>query len=562
LISKTQTPSPFSIGGNMGVSYEGYGLSMNPAGNYYSARRPWNLLRFTFAPTFNIGQLNIPVNFNFTPMQTNFTTPSTMGGFGSIGGSPQNFWQFLTNPLNNFGIAPEYKWAKLELGTQYLNYSDLSTGDIGLFGYGFELKPGKFRVKFFNGVSQRPINYNAFSTPQILGAYQRNNWMAQLGMEEEGKYSMSLNFAKGKDQMNSVNPPPPISSNIFPQEGFTASFVLKTIIAKNYYFNTELAHSIYTTDATQALSVLGAKDLQPFITGHTSTKADNAVVASIGRKSSNFDIGFSTKYFGAGFQTAGYPFMQPDRFDYTLNTRINTWKNKMNITASIGQRINNLSNNTTKTKQLIVNTNWFVQFTEHFSLNANYNNMGFETAGFSALKNVSNDISISPSYNWTSTNIMHLLTGSYTFSKYKEQLLVPGFTITENVSNTALLTYVPTFLKKKLTTDFTLMYFINDMTSLNTTVSMISFTSNIGIPLAKNKFTAKGQLVYTYNETNGSSAGNNIIATAGADWMVTKKLKWNLSMTGNLFKYSSNFFSPNAQYLESTLKTALMYSFK
>src|ERR1035437_5864735 len=120
-----QTPkTPNSISGNMGVSYDGYGLNLNPDGNYYTARRPWNLLRFTFAPTFNIGKWSVPVNFNFSPMQTNFVTPSTLGGFGSIGGGPQNVWQFLTNPLNNFGVAPTYKWVQLQLGTQYLHYSD------------------------------------------------------------------------------------------------------------------------------------------------------------------------------------------------------------------------------------------------------------------------------------------------------------------------------------------------------------------------------------------------------------------------------------------------------
>ncbi|MEQ1625142.1 MAG: hypothetical protein ABL870_10650, partial [Sediminibacterium sp.] len=559
-MAQTKKPT-FSVGGNAGISYEGYGLSMNPAGNYYAARRPWNLLRFNFSPTFNFGKLSLPFNMNFTPMQTNFTTPST-GGFGSIGSGSQNLWQFLTNPLNNIGVSPTYKWAKLQLGTQYLNYSELSTGDIGLFGYGFELNPGKFRVKFFNGVSQRPINYDAFANPQIIGAYQRNNWMVQLGMEEEGKYTLNLNFAKGKDKINSVNPAPPSSSSILPQEGIVAGIVLKTTIAKDYYFNTELAQSIYTMDQMAAISVLGSKDFQPFISSRISTKSDNAFTASIGRKTSKLDLGFTTKYIGAGFQTAGYPFMQPDRFDYTVNTRFNAWKGKMNITASFGQRINNVSNNTIKTKQLIANTNVFVQFSEKFSLNANYNNMGFEAFGSFALRNVSNDISISPSYNWKSTNIMHLLTGNYSFSKYKEQLFYNPFTLTDNVSNTALITYLPSFLQKKYTTDFTLMYFTNNITSLNIHNSMFSATSNVGIPLAKDKIKATGQLMYTYNVLNGISQGNNIIATAGCDWNISKKMKWNLSLIGNLFKYSSAFTPPNAQYLESTLRTSLVYSFK
>ena len=565
---KTKTKNhftPFSVTGNMGLSYDGYGLNLNPNGNYYTARRPWNLVRFTFAPTFNFGKLSLPFNFSFTPTQTNFVTPSTLGGFGSIGGRAQNVWQFLTNPLNNFGISPTYKWAQLQLGTQYLHYSDLSTGDIGMFGYGFALNPGKFRIKFFNGVSQRPISYDALATPPIIGAYQRNNWMTQLGMEEEGKYSISLNFAKSKDIINSVSPAPPAISGILPQEGLTASFVLKTIIAKDYYFNTELAHSIYTTDETQAPSIVGVKGFQPFITSLISTKADNALQASFGRKSKNFDIGISTKYLGAGFQTAGYPFMQGDRFDYTINTRFNAWKNKMNITASLGQRVNNLSSTTLRSKQFIANVNWFTQFSDHFTLNANYNNFGFETTGSTGLRNVANDISVNPTYNWTTTNMLHLITMTYSFSKYAEQLNFFPFTTTLNTTNTILLTYIPTFFKKQLTTDFTLMYFTNKVPLIlpnYLVTNLYSATGNISIPVAKKKITGKGQLMYTYNESNGNSGGNNILATAGADWNINKKLKWNLSMTGNLFKYGNTFIPPNAQYLESTLRTSLMYRFK
>ncbi|NNV55069.1 hypothetical protein [Limnovirga soli] len=568
LFAQQPSPPKISLGGSMGVSYEGYGLDLNPAGSYYAPRRPWNLVRFNFAPTFNFGKWGLPVNINFTPQQTNFVTPSTLGGYGSIGGKPQNLWQFLTNPLNNFGVSPKYKWAELQLGTQYLNYSELSTGDIGLFGYGFALTPKKFRVRFFNGVSQRPISYNALATPPIIGAYQRNNWMAQLGMEEEGKYSVSLNFAKGKDKLSSVNPAPPALSGILPQEGFTASFVVKTTIAKNYYFNSEFAHSIYTLDETQPLTVIGVKDLQPFIKANTSTLADNAAKISIGRKSKNFDIGISTKYLGAGFQTAGYPFMQPDRWDYTLNTRLNAWKNKMNITASIGQRMNNLSNTTLKSKQLIANVNWFTQFSDHFSVNAFYSNFGFQTSGINGLRNVANDLSINPTYTWTTEKIMHNITGTYSWSKYDERTNYNPLVTTHNNTHTALITYIPTYLNKKVSTDFTAMYFLNKTPLLPNQflkTTFYSLSSNIGLPIARDKLKLKGQLMYTYNKTDGTlpkSDGGNILATAGADWNITKKLKWNISMTGSLFKYTKDFLPPSARYLESTVRTSFNYRFK
>ena len=94
------------------------------------------------------------MNFNFAAFPTNFAGPYS-------GIKKQNIGQFLTNPMNNFGLNPTYKWAEFQLGTQYLKYSDLSTGDIGIFGAGFSLKPGDYRFKFFTGTSQQGLDYAA-----------------------------------------------------------------------------------------------------------------------------------------------------------------------------------------------------------------------------------------------------------------------------------------------------------------------------------------------------------------------------------------------------------------
>ncbi|MEP7238140.1 MAG: hypothetical protein ABI685_09755, partial [Ferruginibacter sp.] len=61
------------------------------------------------------------------------------------------------------------------------------------------------------------------------------------------------------------------------------------------------------------------------------------------------------------------------------------------------------------------------------------------------------------------------------------------------------------------------------------------------------------------------SADKNLLATLGADVKLTKKLTWNSSMSGNLYKYG-NILSPvapllGARYMESTFHTALQYRF-
>ncbi len=543
-----QTKPKVQVSGNMGVSYEGYGLNRNPTGwTGYAPRKPWNQVRFTFQPTITTPKWSLPFNFNFGTTPTNL-----IGPYANIG--KQNIGQFITNPMNNFAVNPKYKWAELQLGTQYLNYSNLSTGDVGIFGAGFDLKPGKWRLKFFDGISQQGVN---FFSGGPSGSYKRKNWMAQIGMERENKYEVAFNFAKGKDDVTSLTSPPP---TLKPQEGFTVSLVTKLFFNKGWYFNAEGAQSLYTKDLTMPLAPL-IKSFKPFLDAHTSTVKDYAAESMIGHKSKNFDIGFKVKYLGAGFQTVGYPFMQPDKLDYIINTRFNAFKNKTNVTASIGQRVNNVSSTTLKAKQFIGNLNWFSQINDHWSVNINYNNFGFQSnSGINpfGIKNVSNDFGISPTYTWSNTKMSHLLSMSYNYSKYDERDVVTGL-VTSNNTHTGLLTYVPTYFNKDLTPDFSIMYFLNKLPGFTTTLATIS--TGLSMPAAKKKLQLRGSLQYTFSKNNSFTNNNNLIASCNIDAKFSKRLTWTNYLATNYFKYGNEIIPNGANYLESNLRTGLMYRF-
>ncbi len=548
---------PVSISGTAGVSYESYGLSRKPTGwTGFTPRKPWNQVRFIFNPEIQFSKnFSLPLNFNFATTPTNF-----LGPYANIG--KQSFGQFITNPMNSFGLNPKYKWAEFKFGTQYLNYSDLSTGDIGVFGAGFDLRPDNGYVfRFFTGLSQQGVNFFT-GPPATNGAYKRKNWMFSLGREKEGKYQVAMNFVKAKDDSSSALPKPLL---IKPQEGFTISVLSKVFLKDGWYAGTEVAQSIYTKDLFLPLDTTKSS-FQPFIKGHASTVRDFAGDASVGRKSKNLDIGVKLKYIGAGFQTPGYPFMLPDRFDYTLNTRFNAWKNKtggykMNVVASAGQRVNNVSSTTLKAKQFIGNLNWFTQFDDHFNLNISFNNFGFQAPGGInpyGIKNVSNDFGVNPTYTWGNDKIIHLLGLNYNYSKYDERDVFTGL-ITSNNTHTALLTYVPTFLKKNLSPDFSLMYFRNSMPGFK--LKLITFSTGMSWPAAKKKMNMRAQLQYNYSKTNSFINNNNIIASFNNDWKVSEKLTWTTYLSTNQFKYGNEITPNNASYLESNIRTGFLYRF-
>ena len=558
-----QTKNPFSISGTMGVSYEGYGLTTNPSTPpFYSARRPWNLVRFSFQPTMSFGNFKLPFNFNFSPMQNNFGGPTA--GFAGLPGFPkQTFMQWITNPMNSIGINPTYKWAELQLGTQYLKYSDLSTGDIGAFGYGFSLKPGKFRFKFFRGISQQAFQPYTAVVPPFVGQYKRVITMGQIGLEKEGKYFAGFNIVKGKDDAKSIAAP--LTGTPFtppPAENLIISFVTKFNTVKGWYGQTEWATTLSTRDITLTGTSPLVKDIKPLLNTNLSSYRDHAMQAGFGKKGKDWDIGASMKWLGAGYNTMGYPFVQNDRLDYMVNTRFNTWKKKVNVTASIGQRFGNWSTSASRTTQIIANANVFAQFTDNFSVNANYNNFGFNTPiALGGVKNVGNDLGINPTYNWTTNKMSNLLSLTYNWSKYTETYL--SLLPSSNNTHTVMLLYAPSFFNKpNISTDFSGMYFNNKSSASK--LSIISISTSLSRNFPEKKINIRGQLMYS-NATIGSfTPSNNITATLGADYKITKKLSWNISMTGNFNKYGDELMTSvpiGANYLESTLRTALQYRF-
>jgi hypothetical protein len=558
---QAQKKSPVTVTGNAGITYEGYGLSVKPTGfTGYTQRRPWNQVRFNFMPTFNFGKnFSLPVNFNFAAFPTNFAGP-----FAGI--KNQNIGQYLTNPMNNFGLNPTYKWAEFQLGTQYLKYSDLSTGDVGIFGAGFSLKPGNYRIKFFTGLSQRGIDYAPLPLPGVQGAYQRSHYMFSIGKEKEGNYLVAFNFAKGQDVLGSVGTPPPLPTT--PQEGFTTSIQVNKDFKKGWYVKSEGANSIYTTDENAAVNP-ALKGFKPFIEAKMSTTSDYAAQLAVGKKSTNFDIGLSTKYIGAGFQLPGYPYMQPDRFDYTVNTRFNAFKNTTNVVASIGQRINNLSNTTTKATQLIANLNWFTQFNDKLSLNVSFNNFGFNTngnttTGIPSVKNVSNDIGVNPTYTWTNKTMSNTLSFSYNYSSYNETyipypILVP--VTSQNNTHTALLSYIPVYFNRKIMPDFSFLYFYNDASLAK--ITFMTLSAGLAVPVAKEKVKLKGQLQYTLSKFNSFTPDNNVVASCNVDVKLNKKMTWTNFLSTNFYSYGNQLAPtyPTASYLESNVRTGFQYRF-
>ncbi|MFI5133531.1 MAG: hypothetical protein ACHQEB_04300 [Chitinophagales bacterium] len=539
-----QEKNSFSVNGTVGIFQDWYSLQSSPKDSVLP-RRPSSLTRIQFAPAFNIGPFSLPFNINITAKQTNVVTPQIPN---------QNINQFLQNPLNNISFNPSYKWAQLLLGTQLPRFSELTAGDLTAFGAGFKLTPGKYRITFFHGVSQRAIEPDTANF--ITGIYKQKLTAFQLGYGKEEETYINFNIVSAKDVTNSVSQRP---AGINPKEGITTSFDGQKKFKEGWFIKGEAAGSVFNRNL---LSVLPDSSSRKFLLFSTRDNFHPGYAGSfaVGKQTDKYNINVKAKYLDENFIPAAYPFALTDIFDYTLNTSFKAWKQKINFTGSIGQRFNNVSGNASSTsKQIIGNGNLNVQFNDNWSLNTSFSNYGFRNVTTNTqqkIDNISNDFSLSPTYTKQTEKIYHLVTATYNRSHFKDYDFITSISSTNN-STLVLFLYSQTYLLIPLNAAGSISYFKNNSSFGDYTLGNISFEA--GYRFAKNKLSSNIRFDYNSIQFTGYTSNTNLLTTLSLKYKVRKDLLWTIQGMINLFNYGTE--RPGVSYTEDILRTSLVYNF-
>jgi len=533
------------IVGDIGLYGDFYKMNSTGDSNF-QPRRPGTLMRLLFNPTISYKDFSIPFSIMLSPQQTNVVTPI---------GDPNNFLQFIQNPLNNFGIAPKYKWVQVLLGTQTPHYSDLTIGNIPVFGAGIDLSPGKFRFSFFTGISQRAIE--ADTARKIAGSYKRTFYSAKIGYGKEDSSHIYLIAAKIQDDTNSIVSRP---VDIMPQSGVVGSLDYRLNIGKQYYIKGEVAGSAFTRDTrAQEWDVLAALPKALFVT-QESTRLDDAANLTIGKTGKVFGIKLVGSYVGDGFVPVGYPFMQTDKLEVTIEPKLNLFKNKLNISGSIGQRINNLSGTRGSTAfQTIGFANISAQVTDNLSISGNYSNYGFRNTILNdtfRVEMVTMSFGISPTYTISGTKLIHSFSLSYNQDQFRDYNVVSG-ALNNNDSRTALASYILAFTNNPLTLNLMVSNFENNTNLGNLTMNSINLGAGYGF--LKKKLTATLAETVTQSGLSENTPSLQVMTLVGLRYKMLKTLSFNVSGSINNFSYGSE--KPGANFSEDLLRTSIIYKF-
>ncbi|MDI6402816.1 hypothetical protein QLX67_12485, partial [Balneolaceae bacterium ANBcel3] len=360
-VTSVNGQSRVQFSGSLGLNYDTYHYSET---NYstFRPRHPANLGRFTADATLTAGRhFVLPVSIHLTTGQNTYNLPSL---------PDEGLVDYIRNPRNNVSINPSYRWIHGFFGSQTPMYSELTTGDIALFGVGLELDPGHFLFSINYGTSQLGVEYDPVN--DIAGAYEQKIFASRIGYGRRDGTHFALNLVKATEDETSVSAASPATR---PSEGITFSPLIQIRIVSDLLFRTEFAGSVYTfdilgPDMPYDNNVLDLID--PFLRVNASSNADWSKVTSLEWKGETLTLGGEVRYVGPGFQPAGYRFMERDLIDYKINSGIRLNNNRLTLNGSFGLRTNNLQNTTLdKTNRTIFNLNTFGQVTEAFSVQVN-----------------------------------------------------------------------------------------------------------------------------------------------------------------------------------------------
>lgn len=351
-IGELAKQKPFSISGTVGLGI----------GTYTASGIPVRARNFSYlvsgSPVISLYGISFPVGIVVSDQQRNFT-----------------------QPFNQYGASPRYKWITAHAGWRSVTFSPYTLGGAVFLGGGVELNPGKLRLGFIYGRFNKAIetdtshNNNVFyQTP----AYKRTGYAAKIGFGTEENH-IDFSYLKAKDDTNSISKIP-VSYNITPAENAVLGISMRYRLFKHFVFETDVAGSIYTRDlSSDTFSNEQLKDIK-FITNlvkiNTSSQILTAGQASLGYEGNGYGLRLQYKRVDPNYQSMGAYYFETDVENYTIAPYFSLLKRRLTFNGSLGFQHDNILKDKSFRSNKTIGSVSVAYNVQKFGINAQYGNYG------------------------------------------------------------------------------------------------------------------------------------------------------------------------------------------
>jgi hypothetical protein len=296
------------------------------------------------------GLVDLPFTFSLTNSGTSYKLPS----------SP-----------NRLSLHPSYKWLTAHIGDVSMTFSPYTLNGHLFTGAGVELKPDDWEFAAMYGRLQKAVGYDE-AQPAYLPTYKRMGYGFKAGRKNEN-YEVSINLFHAKDRASSLAMPPD-SLSVKPMENMAGSlsFVYKPV--KFIEMSGEYGLSLLTEDLRspddRRSGLLGA-----WPGSNMSSSYYNAVKAQLSYVGETNRFGIGYERIDPGYRTLGAYYFANDMENYTLNASQSLWKNKLNISLSIGYEHDDLAGSkASATSRMVGSASVTAAISERVNANVSYTN--------------------------------------------------------------------------------------------------------------------------------------------------------------------------------------------
>lgn len=526
---------------------------VNASTGFYTAfgapsRRP----PFTWSIGANVsfkvlGMIDVPFSASFSQQQAGFT-----------------------QPFNQYGISPKYKWITAHIGYRNMTFSEFTLAGHTFLGGGVELTPGNWKFSGMFGRFKKPIEEALALSEGATTTYGRLGAGIMVGYEKSGN-GIEVSAFKAKDNVKSIAEPTQ-SGDVTPEENLVIGIKGKKKLGKKLDVDAEYALSAITRDTRGAiiLNEEGSSPANslaffgPFFQQKNGSASHAAYQGKISYKAKAFNMSLKYRHIDTDYRTLGAYFFNNDLEDATLNGSTSLFKSKLSLSASIGGQRNDLAHiKATRNSRLIYSANIGYSPNQDWNFSLNGSNFSsFLKVDQSMLSDslnfyqVTRNAAISGLRNFGNDELKQSLSASVSYQNAvgrKEYSI-----IADNVTDFYNLALAHTAKNKKLNMDF------NTMVSYTHTIAAGSATTFLGptfgvsksILQKKAKLTfrtsyqtvfiagALSSTVFTTRLSGNYKLGKHHGITAGTDFLrksAFSSTATNLSEVRGTLGYSFNF---------------------
>lgn len=537
-IKEIPKQDPLSLNGNISAStvfYDAHGIKPRRDPFYWVINA-----NLTFS-LFN--KVSVPFSATFTQQDKNFT----------------NGLDKFSQPFNQFGLSPKYKWLTVHAGYRTMDFSEFTYAGTMFLGGGVEIKPEKSLVSgsAFYGRLVKAVPVGGISGVVVsLPAYNRMGGGAKLRVGNEDN-NADLIFFKAKDDKFSI--PFDTSLKVTPAENQVVGINTKQKINKLISLEGNFSYSMFTDNLFQEVTrIEGFTYVNQIYSVRPSSSFNKAITASVNFTPEKFRFGFKYKRIDPDYKTMGAIFLTNDVEEYSINNNFALIKNKLNVSSSIGLQQNNLDKIQSFTsKRIIGSANVSYNFTEHFNTGVNYSNFSSNTIpvrfGLSdtiKLVQLTQSGGLVANYAFGKKAIKH----NFNFnSNYQES----GGNRQQKTSN-LMASVSHNLVFSKIGFNVSIGALINQTTANNIITHSYGPTIAISKTLLNKKLRLMASCNYQTSNSNNKKVFDNLVAIGGAAFTVNKYLS--LKVDYNFLQRQSKV-SNSASFSENRLNITLLSNF-